>query len=213
MRGRGSGKVRWIVVVIQSLSHVWLLKHSRLPCPSPSPRVYSSSCPLSWWCHPTISSSVGPFSSYPQSFPAPASFPKSQLFTSGGQSLGASAWASVLPMIIQGWFPLGLTDLISLMGWLSLFRVTHTEPEASRCSARCGVWEGGSDHRETKGNSVGWGEARAAGDRKVFDSPEIEHWWLSFQALHSAQGHLCLVFLKGHHLSLINTNSFWFSEQ
>ena len=111
MRSWGSGKVRW--VVFQSLSHVWLLQHSRLPCPSLSPRVYSSSCPLSRWCHPTISSSAALFSSCPQSFPAPGSFPKNQLFTSGGQSIGASAWASVLPMIIQGWFPLGLIGLIS----------------------------------------------------------------------------------------------------
>ena len=82
------------------------------PCPSPSPRVCSNSCPLSWWCHPTISSSVAPFSSFPQSSPASGSFLRSQHFTSGGQSIGASA--SVLPMVIQSWFPLGLTCLISL---------------------------------------------------------------------------------------------------
>ena len=75
---------------------------------------YSNSCPLSQWCHPTMSSSVVPFSC-PQSFPASGSFPMSQLFTSGGQSIGASASASVLPMNIQGWFPLGLTGLISLL--------------------------------------------------------------------------------------------------
>ena len=88
------------------------LQHAKFPCPSLSPRVYSNSCPLSWWCHPTISSSVIPFSSCPQSFPASGSFPMSQLFTSGGQSIGASV--SSLPMDIQGWFPLGLTGLISL---------------------------------------------------------------------------------------------------
>ena len=75
--------------------------------------VYSNSCPLSQWCHPTISSSVVPFSSCPQSFPASGSFPMSRLFTSGGQSIGASA--SVLPMTIQDWFPLGLTGWISLL--------------------------------------------------------------------------------------------------
>ena len=86
----------------------------RLPCPSPSPRVRFNSSLLSQWCHPTILSSMVPFSSCLQSFPASASFPMSQLFASGGQSLGASASASVLPMNIQDWFPLGLTGLISL---------------------------------------------------------------------------------------------------
>ena len=85
------------------------LQHTRLPCPSPSPRVCSNSCPLSQWCHPIISSYVFPFSSCLQSFPASGSFSVSQLFTSGGQSIGASASASVLQMNIQGWFPLGLT--------------------------------------------------------------------------------------------------------
>ena len=91
------------------------LQHSRPPCPSPTPGVYSNLCPLSQWCHPTISSSVVPFSSCPQSFPASGSFPVSQLFVSGGQSIGASASASVLPMNIQGWFHLGLNSLISLL--------------------------------------------------------------------------------------------------
>ena len=74
------------------------LQHARPPCPSPTPRVHSNSCPSSWWCHPAISSSVVPFSSCPQSLPAPESFPMSQLFTWGGQSIGVSALASVLPM-------------------------------------------------------------------------------------------------------------------
>ena len=90
------------------------LQYIRLPCPSPSPRVCSKSHPLSQWCHPTISSSVTPFSSCLQSFPASGSFPMSRLFISGGQSIGASASASVLPMNIQDWFPLGMTGLISL---------------------------------------------------------------------------------------------------
>ena len=90
------------------------LQDTRLPCPSPTPRAYSDSCPSSQWCHPTISSSVIPFSSRLQSFPASGSFPVSQFFASGGQSIGASASAAVLPMNIQGWFPLGLTGLISL---------------------------------------------------------------------------------------------------
>ena len=90
------------------------LQHVRLPRPSPTPGAYSNSCPLSRWCHPTISSSVVPFSSLPQSLPASGSFPMSQLFTSGGQSIGVLASASVLPMNIQDWFLLGWT------GWISL---------------------------------------------------------------------------------------------
>ena len=89
-------------------------QHSRPPCPSPTPRVYSNSFPSSRWCHPAISSSVIPFSSCPQSLPASGSYPMSQLFTSGGQSIGVSASASVLPMNIQDWSPLGWTCWISL---------------------------------------------------------------------------------------------------
>ena len=89
-------------------------QHARLPCPSPTPGVYSNSCPLNQWCHPTISSSVVTFSSHLQSFPASGSFQISQLFTSGGQSISVSASASVLPLNIQDWFPLGWT------GWISL---------------------------------------------------------------------------------------------
>ena len=89
------------------------LQHARLPCPSLSPGVCSNSCPLSQWWHQTISSSVISFSSCPQSLPASESFPMSQFFASGSQSIGTSASASALPMNIQGWFPLGLTCLIS----------------------------------------------------------------------------------------------------
>ena len=90
------------------------LQHTSLPCPSPTPRAYSNSCPLHQWCHPTISSSVVPFSSHLQFFPASGSFPMSQFFTSGGQNIRASASASVLPMNIQDRFPLGFPGLISL---------------------------------------------------------------------------------------------------
>ena len=89
------------------------LQHARPPYPSPTPGVCSNSCPLSRWCHPTISSFVVPFSCL-QSFPASGFWPMSQFFTSGGQSIGAYASSSVLPMNIQDWFPLGLTGLISL---------------------------------------------------------------------------------------------------
>ena len=90
------------------------LQHARPPCPSPAPRACSNSCPSSQWCHPIISSSVIPFSSCLQSFPASRSFPVSHFFPSGGQSIGASASASVFPMNIQAWFPLGWAGLISL---------------------------------------------------------------------------------------------------
>ena len=89
-------------------------QQARPPCPSPTPSVYPSTCPLSQWCHPTISSSVVPFSSCLQFFPVSKSFPMNQFFTSGGQSTGVSASASVLPMNIQDWFPL------ELIGWISL---------------------------------------------------------------------------------------------
>ena len=91
------------------------LQHTWLPCPSFSPRVCSNSCTLSWWWHPTISLSIVPFSSCLQSFPASGSFPVSQFFASGGQSIGVSASASVLPLNIQNWFPLGLTGWISFL--------------------------------------------------------------------------------------------------
>ena len=89
-------------------------QHARPPCPSPTPRVHPNSCPSNQWCHPTISSSLVPFCSWPQSFPASGSFPTSQLFSWGGQSIGVSASASVLPMNTQDWSPLGWT------GWISL---------------------------------------------------------------------------------------------
>ena len=91
------------------------LQHARLPCPSPSPRVYSNSCPLSRWFRPTISSSVAPFSFCLQSFPTSWSFPVSQFFTSRCQSIGVPVSASVLPMNIQAWFPLGWTGWIFLL--------------------------------------------------------------------------------------------------
>ena len=102
------------------------LKHTKLPHPSPTSRACLNSCPSSQWCHPTISSSAIPFSSCSQSFPASRSFPMCQLFTPSGQRTGASVSASVLPMNIQGWFPLGLTGLISLLskGLLMVFSNT-----------------------------------------------------------------------------------------
>ena len=102
--------------VSQSCPTLWPhgLQHARPPCPSPAPGVYSNSCPLSWWCHPAISSSVIPFFFRLQSFPASGFFPINKFFTSDGQSIGVAASASVLPMNIQDWSPLGWT------GWISL---------------------------------------------------------------------------------------------
>ena len=122
---RGYSVVTFLLVQFSSVAQLCLrclwclcdphgLQHASIPCPSPSPRACSNSCASSQWCHPTISSSVVPFSSCLQSFPASGSFPMSQFFTSGGQSIGASALASVLPMSTQDWFPLGWT------GWISL---------------------------------------------------------------------------------------------
>ena len=115
----------------------WTLCNPRLPCPSLSPGVYSDSCPLSQWCHPTISSSVVPFSFCLQSFLAPGSFPMSPLFTSGGHSIGASASALVLPMNIQGCFPSGLTGLIPLLykGLKNLLQLHNLKALILWCSA------------------------------------------------------------------------------
>ena len=120
--------------VAQSCPTLWPreLQHTRLPCPSPSPRVCSNSCPLSQWCHPAISSSIISFSSCLQSFPASGSFPMSWLFTSDGQSVGVSA-SSVLPMNIQGWFPLGLTGLILTVQRTLKSLSQHHSSKASSC--------------------------------------------------------------------------------
>ena len=114
------------------------LQHARLPCPSPSPGICSNSCPFSQWCYATISSSVIPFS-FPQSLPASGSFPVSLLFVSGGQSIGVSASTSVLPVNIQGWFPLGLIDWFDLLAVQGTVKslLQHHSLKASflRCSA------------------------------------------------------------------------------
>ena len=110
-------------------------QHSRPPCPSATPRVHPNPCPLSWWCHPTISSSVIPFSR-PQSFPASGSFQMSQLFTSGGQSIGVSVTASVLPVNTEDWsFRLDWLDLLAVQGTLKSLLQHHTsKPSILRCS-------------------------------------------------------------------------------
>ena len=112
--GLASTSVQFSRSVVSDSSRPHGQQHARLPCPSPTPGTCSNSCPLNRWCHTTISPSVVPFSSCLQSFPASGSFEMSQFFASGGQSIGVSASASVLPMNIQNWFPLGLTSWISL---------------------------------------------------------------------------------------------------
>ena len=134
------------VVIVLSLSRVRPhgLQHARLPCPSLSPGICSNSCPLNWWCHPTISSSVSPFSC-PQSSPASGCFPRSQFFPSGGQSTGVSA--SVLPMNIQDWFPLGRTSLISLLSkGLSRVFSSTTVQKYQFFSVRLSLWPNSHIH-------------------------------------------------------------------
>ena len=111
---RKHSSVQFSLSVLSNFLQTCETQQTRPPCPSPTPRVHPNSCPLSWWCHPTISSSVVPFSSCPQSLPASGSFPMSQLFTSGCQSIGVSISTSVLPMNTQDWSLFGGT------GWISL---------------------------------------------------------------------------------------------
>ena len=133
------------------------LQHARLPCPSPTPRACSNSCPYSWWCPPTISSSVVLFSSCPQSFPASGSFLMSQFFTSGGQSIGVSS--SVLPMNIQDWFPLGWTGWISLQSkGLSRVFSSTTVQKHQFFGAQLSLWSNSHIHNRTTNwnHSIPW---------------------------------------------------------
>ena len=139
---------------IESVSHSLMstslqtheLQHTRLPCPSPFHRICSNSFPLSWWCHPTILPSVIPFSSWHQSFPASGSFPMSQLFTLGCQSIGASVSTSVFPIYIQDWFPLEMTGFISLLskGLSGVF--SHTIQKNQFFSALLYSWSNSQIH-------------------------------------------------------------------
>ena len=122
--------VQFSCSVVSDLLRPHELQHARPPCPSPTLGVHSDSRPSSWWCHPAISSSVVPFSSCPQSLPASGSFPMSQLFTWGGQSIGVSASTSVLPMNTQDWSPLERTGWISLQS-KGLSRVFSNSLKAS----------------------------------------------------------------------------------
>ena len=123
------------------------LQHARPPFPSPTPRAYSNSCPLSWWCHPTTSSFVVPFFSHLQSFLTSGSFQMSQFFSSGGQSIGVSVSTSVLPMNIQDWFPLGWTDWISLQSkGLSRVFSNSTVQKHQFFSAQLSLWSNSHIH-------------------------------------------------------------------
>ena len=132
--------VQFSCSVVSNSSRPHGLQHARPPCPSPTPRIYSNSCSLSQRCHPTISSSVVPFSFHLQSFPASGSFQMSQFFTSGGQNIGVSASASALPMNIQDWFPESIRmdwlDLLAVQGtFKSLFQHHSSKTSILRCSA------------------------------------------------------------------------------
>ena len=122
------------------------LQHARLPCLSPSPRACSKSCPQSWWCYPTISSSVIPYFFCLQSFPASGFFPMSQFFASGGQSIGASASESILPMNVQDWFPLELTSLILQSKGLSRVFSNNTVREHQFFGAQLSIWSNSHIH-------------------------------------------------------------------
>ena len=127
----GKGSVQFSHSVVSDSLRPYESQHARPPCPSPTPGVYPNPCPSSRWCHPAISSSVVPFSSCPQSLPASGSFPVSQLFAWGGQSIGVSASTSVLPMNTQDWL-----DLLAVQGTLkSLLRHHSSKASILRCSA------------------------------------------------------------------------------
>ena len=123
-------------------------QHARPTCPSPTPRVLPNPCPLNLWCHPTISSSVIPISSCPQSFPASGSFQISQTFASGGQSIGVSASASILPKNTQDWFPLGWTGWISLLSKGLLWVFSNTTVQKHQfSSSQLSLWSNSHIHR------------------------------------------------------------------
>ena len=164
-------------VVVQLLSHVQLLwLHAKLPCSILSPGVCSNPCPLSRWCHPTISSSIVPFSSCLQSFPASGSFPMSQFFTSGGQRIGVSASASVLPMNMQGWFTLGLPGLSSLQSKESQEFYSGSQFESADSSALSLLYGSVCESRSVMSDSL-----QPHGLYSPWNSPGQE--WVAFLSL------------------------------
>ena len=144
---QGISTVQFCWTVVSNSLRPHGLQHARLHCPSPTLRACWNSCPSSQWCHPTISLPVVSFSSCLQSFPASGFFPMSQFFTSGGQSIGASASASVHPMNIQDWFPLGLTGWICLQSkGLSRVFSNTTIPKHLFFSAQLSLWSNSHIH-------------------------------------------------------------------
>ena len=145
--GPNPGSVQFSHSIVYNALWPHGLQLARFPCPSPTPGACSNSCRWSLWCHPTISSSVIPFSSCLQPFPASGSFPKSQFFTPGGQSIVASASASVLPMNIQDWFPWGWTDWISMQskGLLRIFSTTTVQKQEFFSTQLC-LWSNSHIH-------------------------------------------------------------------
>ena len=161
-------------------------QHARPPCPSPTPRAYSNSCSLSQWCHPTISSSVIPFSSCPQSFPASGSFPMSQLLAWGGQSIGISVLTSVLPMNTQDWSPLEWTGWISLesKGLSRVFSNTTVH----------GTWISYESAQDFQGVWVCVKETHTETERT--GESQVEAVWPFLSSLESYSLFLCTVFIE-----------------
>ena len=157
------------------------LQYARPPCPSSTPRVYSNSCPLSRWCHPTISSSVIPFSSRLQSFPVSGSFLMSQFFASGGQSIGVSASASVIPMNIQDWFPLGLTGLILQSKGLSRVFSNTTVQKHQFFSTDLSLWS--NSHIHTWLLDYQWLSSNHQ-KRNCLPTPDRDRWPFQWHTLH-----------------------------
>ena len=162
------------------------LLHASLLCPSPTPGAYSNSCPFRWWFHPTISSSVIPFFSHIQSTPASGSFQMSQFFTSGGQSIGVSALASVLPMNIQDWSPLGWTGWISLMSkGLSRVFSNITVQKHKFCSTYIFFHHRGLECKSKKSKGVGSGSKELTLRAALIDSQGSVHGHSSLSHHHS----------------------------
>ena len=168
------------------------LQHTRVPCSSPNPGACSNSCPSSQWCHPTISSSVIPFSSCPQSFPASGSFPMSQFFTSSGQRIGVSASASVLPMNIQDSFPLGWTGSISLQSkGLSRVYSTTTVQKDQFFVTQLSLEKAMAAHSSTLAREIPWteepGRLQSMGSLRV-DTTERLHFHFSLSCMGEGNG-------------------------
>ena len=172
-------------------------QHARPPCPWPTPRVYSNSCPLNWWCNPTISSSVIPFSSCPQSLPASGSFPMSQLFAGGGQSIGVSASASVLPMNTQDWSPLGWTGWISLQSkGLSRLYYLYPKMKKKKKTAEGSFWDGTDGLHLLVLTALHWGSCFWPGEPLRIEEMSLYWSWVDL--------HCCAICCRAKWLGFIH---------